>query len=122
MDKHEVKNLRQVRALVKRYRRIDLKELQASGGMLEDEDKPWNALRCITSFNTFGCTLCEYNCGGCLHTYAASRRKLSVIGCHMDTTYYAMLHARSYEELLKAIKHRADYLKDLLDRFRRDEL
>ena len=104
-----VLNVKEAKQLIGKYRSVTLV-------MLEKEDcEPWGALSNITGFGYHHtCTLCKAvkrNCSECIHSL--SNNNSGDYYCIEDTAR-AIYNATSYEELLEAIKDRADYLETLL--------
>jgi hypothetical protein len=99
-----IKNIEAAKELVKKYRSITLEDLRNHYNVDNVE-----LLGSITGFgNTYTCTLCRacnWSCHLCIWKFDG--------GCINDT-YGNIQYAKTLEDLLDAIKERADELEDLI--------
>jgi len=125
----QVKNLEAAKKLVKKYRSItkkDLEEAYMSGNRV---GHVFEALSQITGFgDIYKCSLCTaitlYNidyeaCSFCIHN-VSSNDDSKFPQCTCSTTYDAIEDANDFDELLIAIKDRADYLEKLIKKVEND--
>lgn len=111
---NEVVNLQEAKNLVKVYRSITKEEL------LEhyDDDEPKNTLTSITNFGTHSCHLCSSTpnawntCKGCIYEVKYHDK----FAC-LDETYFRIVDASNIDELLEAIRKRADYLESIIKEY-----
>lgn len=109
---NKVVNLQEAKNLVEVYRSITREELQ------EYYDEPKDALTRITNFGTRSCHLCSatpdawISCKGCIYEVKYHDK----FAC-LDETYFRIVDASNINELLEAIRKRADYLESLIKEF-----
>lgn len=107
--------------LVDKYRSITLEDLEAYQ-IGEDEDI-WESLANITGFGyTDKCPIClsvNRECNQCIYSFRRTLRENWYYCCD-NYTSDDIYNANSYEELLDAIKNRADYIEDLVNRIKSD--
>lgn len=117
-------------ALAKTYESMTLKKIE----------KAWRgsfgygAAKKLTGFGNIGkCRLCvastekdnrDHDCTNCIHITGAVSDNIPCIGARgaeTDYTYYDISGAETPEELLKAYKKRAEYIRKLLILYREGE-
>lgn len=123
-----MKNLKEFKALIKKYESITLQDLEKSKkGIERDFDLDGelgqisDTIAKITKFGSRNCTLCKAIgmdsigtvavCQAC--TWVKSTDNICYSGVNSDT-YQHILHATSLHELKEAIEKRAKYMKKVL--------
>lgn len=114
-----MKNLKEFKALIKQYKSITLEDLKAH----YEPNKIINSLKSITGFgNLANCTLCkavsetgftrDVDCSKCVYGIEEDQDEdlFCIKGSHKKS-YDTINNARTYTELLSAIKKRADHMK-----------
>lgn len=109
--------------LVDKYRSITLEDLEANPINEEDGEDIWESLSKITGFGYKDkCPIClsvNRECNECIYSFGRVLR-YSWNYCCDNSTSEDIYDANSYEELLDAIKNRADYIEDLVNRIKSD--
>ena len=111
----EIRNIKEAKALIKRYRSITLDEIKkAFKGPQQGSFKFDTAKKELTGFGNYvGCTLCDSwlfpNCLSCIYKLDNNCLK----GKNMET-YDSILCAETPTELRNAYHKRADHIEKLL--------
>lgn len=111
---NEVVNIREAKNLVEVYRNITKEKLLK----YYDATNPKRALTCITNFGTSRCHLCSpildawNTCKGCIYEVKYHNK----FAC-ADETYFKIVDASNIDELLEAIRKRADYLESIIKEY-----
>lgn len=108
--------------LVAKYRSITLEDLESQP--IDDEwEDIWESLSKITGFGYKDrCPIClsvNNECNQCIYSFRRALRENWNYCCD-NSTSEDIYDANSYEELLDAIKNRADYIEDLVNRIKSD--
>lgn len=107
--------------LAAKYRSITLEDLE-SQPIYEDEEI-WESLSKITGFgNKVKCPIClsvNGECNQCMYSFGKTLRDNWYYCCDTSDNIY---NANSYEELLEAIRNRADYIEDLVNEIKNNQV
>lgn len=129
MNEDKIMNLSEAKDLVKRYRKITLKQIEQIKEKYQWSDYTFaiNTLNILTGFgSTSTCHLCkslninEYGfsrCKQCIYGYNSNRLRSSRPPCEYGKehkSYYAIYNAKTAKELIKAVKNRANVLEGLI--------
>ena len=113
-----MKNLKEAKELLERYKNITLEELEQKYKMFAlkrfcfKEGK--RVMHSITRFGSSHCMLCigvNSDCSNCIYSF---RNEQPVLSC-MDIIYEEMENADSAEELFNAIQKRISYLTHVIE-------
>lgn len=103
--------------LAKKYRSITIEDLEKAAD--PDDYMPCDVLFKITGFGDKAkCTLCSAvhnDCSKCIYSIKQNLGKINHCYCVDDISYDNIVDAGSFEELLEAIKIRADYIENLIE-------
>jgi len=132
--KYDIRNIKETKALIKRYNSITLDEIKdINDAKLLEFRKSKSRSRYTSNFKIkaeiltgFGrsdtCPLCisvMHDCMQCIH-HIAPRRKTdydNAPSCLLDNSFHMIDEAKSNKDLLKAFKARAIYLQTLVDKY-----
>ena len=107
--------------LVAKYRSITLEDLESQP--IDEDENIWESLTNITGFGYKDkCSICssvDGKCDQCIYSFGENLSDDWIYCCN-DVTSKKIYDANSYEELLDAIKNRADYIEDLVNRIKSD--
>lgn len=121
----EIRNLEAAERLVKKYRSITREELaKVYASICEEESNEMrDVLQEITGFGSLSkCSLCtaivENNIqySACLYCIYRNFRA----PCVYHETYEAIEKSKNLDELMEAIRNRADYLEELIEKVKND--
>lgn len=124
----EIRNLEAAERLVKKYRSITKEELvKIYASICEEESNEMrDVLQEITGFGSLSkCSLCtaivednmQYTaCPYCIYWDSNS----FAAPCIYHETYEAIEKSKNLDELMKAIRNRADYLEELIEKVKND--
>lgn len=104
--------------LAKKYRSITIEDLEKVVDT-DDGDEPSEVLSRITGFgDKTKCPICNsvnYDCSKCIYSIKKNPETIKHCYCTDDISYDNIVDAGSFEELLEAIKIRADYIENLIE-------
>jgi hypothetical protein len=129
---NEIKNLKEAKKLVSRYREISLEDIEMAVKSPECNTKYsrgesflFKAANYLTGFgNISTCSLClaagkindrEINCDVCIHSTVGD-----YYPCVEDVSYEKIMAASTSGELLQAFRNRADYLEMIIWEYERE--
>jgi len=108
------KSINTAKELVKKYRSITFEELKSIEGSSSIDEYGRAKARQLTGFSSPNCPLCTAvgnYCGKCIYGgyYLCFENK-------NKETYFAIVNARNDEELLVALRNRADHIESIINK------
>ena len=114
MGNFQLKNLKEAKELLEKYKSITLEQLEEDyeGGLIP---LGFDVLNKITGFGDFtACILCKATGGACVNCIYSFRMDKRIAPC-IDEIYKEMEMAKSAEELFNAIQKRISYLTHVIE-------
>ena len=108
-----MKNLKEAKELLEKYKRITLGELEHRYKR-HPGNKGKFIMQTFTDFGTVYCILCKSANGICLNCIYSFINEKPALQC-MDSIYKEMENATSAEELFNAIQKRISYLTHIIE-------
>lgn len=124
----EIRNLEAAERLVKKYRSITREELaKVYASICEEESNEMrDVLQEITGFGSLSkCSLCtaivedNIQYSACPYCIYRNFRDFAA-PCVYHETYKAIEKSKNFDELMEAIRNRADYLEELIEKVKND--
>jgi len=130
-----IKNIKEAKALIKRYNSITLKEIENDPYQYRRQIYRRDKANSLTGFGeTRSCTLCQSvlykgniyespNCKKCIHSISCpkgfpdSYKDCACLKNNARKTYYAIRTADTAKALQAAFRNRAKYLQSLIDQY-----
>jgi len=118
-----MKNLKEFKALIERYRSITIEEVEeAWGESTKNVSSDFIAFDTANSITGYGsltkCSLCSVIyaiCPDCVYGHITNNND---VPCTYHITYDAIKLSKSPTELLQAFRNRADYMENLLTNYK----
>ena len=125
-------NLKEFKELIEKYNSITIEDIEQADMFLDDGYDCYDTSGIMETLTGFGsvstCTLCNaldvkhymgiYPCKGCI--WLIQTKTLCTLGENYDS-YELIETATTNQELLEAIKYRAEYINEVLNEYLKDE-
>lgn len=114
-----MENLKEFKELIKKYESITLEDINnANISEYDSNDSPFGRFKAeeLTGFSSLGCTLCvpiKVNCSLCV--WEGLDNNFPCCDGDNEPTYNNIYYAKDDEQLLKAFKERAKYMRKVLN-------
>jgi len=112
-----MKNLKEFKALIERYRSITIEEITQKASIMKNFDAE-KVAHLLTGYGySSSCSLCmaaHFDCTNCVYSIVNNSDDENHTNCGLDETYQNISKAKTPEELLTAFRKRADYMETLL--------
>lgn len=121
-----VENLGAAKKLVEKYRSLTLDDITSAIRMVPEDDiaDGYSVMGLLTGFGSFSnCSLCsvfenpydDANCQKCIHSLGFT--SFGNIPCTMHHTYSDISNAEDPEDIVLAIRARADYIESIIQKY-----